>query len=84
MDGNPGPSAIFQWPHDSSKDQTIPGTQLYPYIYESTYTVNNVPASFCGRILTIKVRNGVGLSATIRTNLTVLCEYDLIQLIISY
>ena len=77
MDGNPKPSAIFQWPHDSSKDKANPGTQLYPYIYESTYSVNNIPASFCGRILTTKVRNSVGTSATIRTNLTVLREYDL-------
>ena len=72
MDGNPIPSAVFQWTGERSKGPTILGTQIYPCIYKSTYTLDNIPASYCGRVLTTKVANSIGTSALKNTVVTVL------------
>ena len=74
MDGIPKPMATFQWPHDKSKDQAITGTELYPYIFQSIYTLNNVPATYCGRILDTKIQNAFG-AVTKKTRVMVFCMY---------
>ena len=76
MDGNPIPSAKFQWTGDKRKGPTIRGTQIYPHIYKSTYTLANIPASYCGRVLTTKVANNIGTSALKNTVVTVLRKSD--------
>ena len=73
MDGNPKPSADFKWPHLSGP-MGAPSVQLYPFIYSSTYSLNNIGASYCGRILQTTVKSSIGSSATKDTNVTVLCE----------
>ena len=75
MDGNPKPSADFKWPHLSGSSQTnVSSVQLYPFIYSSTYSLNNIDASYCGRILQTTVKNSVGSSRAKDTYVTVLCE----------
>ena len=74
MDGNPKPTAIFEWPHDGRKDKSIKENELYPYFFQSIYTLNNIPASYCGRIVNTKIHNSVG-AVTKKTNVTVLCKY---------
>ena len=77
MDGNPKPSADFKWPHRPDLPTTnVPSVQLYPFIYSSTYSLNNIDASYCGRILQTTVKNINGSSAPKDTNVTVLCEYS--------
>ena len=80
MDGNPKPSADFRWPNlTNSPDTNVPGLQLYPFVYSSTYTLNSINASFCGRILQTALRNSIGASPIIAsTNVTVLsmCIYE--------
>ena len=76
MDGNPKPSAEFKWPHRPDLLTTNPPiVQLYPFIYSSTYSLNNIGASYCGRILQTTVKNSIGSSAPKDTNVTVLCEF---------
>ena len=79
MDGNPKPSAYFKWPHiNSSSPTNVTSVQLYPFVYSSTYTMNNIDASYCGRILQTTLRNIIGSSAvTASTNVTVLCKFSL-------
>ena len=75
MDGNPRPSADFKWLHLSGSTN-VPSVQVYPFIYSSTYSLNNIDASFCGRILQTTIKNINGSSAPKDTNVTVLCEYS--------
>ena len=77
MDGNPQPSADFRWPHLTGSSPTnVPSVQLYPFVYSSTYTLNNVDASYCGRILQTTLKNSIGSSSeTASTYVTVLCKY---------
>ena len=76
MDGNPKPSADFKWPHLSGSPPTNPPiVQLYPFIYSSTYSLKNIDASYCGRILQTTVKNRVGSSRAKDTYVTVLCEF---------
>ena len=84
VDGNPEPSASFRWPHLTSSSPTnVPNVQLYPFVYSSTYTLNNIDASYCGRILqtTLKTSNGSS-SVTASTNVTVLCKSSLTVVVI--
>jgi len=76
MDGNPSPSADFRWPHlTSSSPINAQSVQLYPFVYSSTYTLNNIDASYCGRILQTILKNNIGSSSDIAsTNVTVLCS----------
>ena len=78
MDGNPTPSATFQWLHEGSKVQTIKGTQLYPFFYQSTYALDNIPASYCGRLLAVKASNSLGTSVQRSTNVTVLRKFPVL------
>ena len=82
MDGNPQPSADFKWPHlFGSSPTNVPSVQLYPFVYSSTYTMNNIDASYCGRILQTTLRNSIGSSlATASTNVTLLCKFTLLVL----
>ena len=81
MDGNPQPSADFIWPHlTGSSPTSAPSVQMYPFVYSSTYTVNNIGASYCGRILQTTLRNNIGSSATASTNVTLLCKFTLLVL----
>ena len=76
MDGNPQPSADFRWPHLTGSSPTnVPSVQLYPFVYSSTYTMNNIDTSYCGRILHTTLRNNIGLSVTASTNVTLLCKF---------
>ena len=77
MDGNPEPSADFRWPHLTGSSPTnVPSAQLYPFVYSSTYTLNNIDASYCGRILQTTLRNNIGSSlAAASTNVTLLCRF---------
>ena len=76
MDGNPQPSADFRWPHLTGSSPTnVPSVHLYPFVYSSTYTLNNIDASYCGRILQTTLRNNIGSSATASTNVTLLCKF---------
>ena len=76
MDGNPKPSAEFRWPHLTGSSPTnVPSVQLYPFVYSSTYTLNNIDASYCGRILQTTLKNSIGSSSeTASSNVTVLCK----------
>ena len=77
MNGNPKPSADFKWPHLSgSPPANVSSVQLYPFIYSSTYSLKNIDANYCGRILQTTVKSSVGSSTTKDTNVTVLCEYS--------
>ena len=81
VDGNPKPTADFRWPHlTGSSPPNVPSFQVYPYVYSSTYTMNNIGASYCGRILQTTLRNSIGSSATASTNVTFLCEFTLLVL----
>ena len=76
MDGNPIPSADFRWPHIAgSSPANVTTVQLYPFLYSSTYTLNNIDASYCGRVLQTTLRNNVGLSSVRDTVVTVLRMY---------
>jgi len=79
MDGNPKPLADFRWPHLTGSSPTnVPSVQLYPFVYSSTYTLNNIDASYCGRILQTSLKNSIGsLSDTASTNVTVLLNLDI-------
>ena len=82
MDGNPEPSADFRWPHLTGSSPTnVPSAQLYPFVYSSTYTMNNIDASYCGRILQTTLKNSIGSSlATTSTNVTLFCKFTLLVL----
>ena len=84
MDGNPKPSADFRWPHlTGSYPTNAQSVQLYPFVYSSTYTLNNIDASYCGRILQTTLKNSIGSSSdTASTNVTVLCKF--IFLVLTY
>ena len=76
MDGNPIPSADFRWPHlNDSSPTNAPSIRLHPFLYSSTYTLNNIDASYCGRVLQTTLRNNVGLSSVRDTVVTVLRMY---------
>ena len=52
MDGNPKPSLDFEWPHLSGSLPTnVPSVDLFSFIYASNFSLNNINASYCGRIL---------------------------------
>ena len=77
MDGNPKPSADFKWMHfPNSSTVNVPSVQLYPFVYSSTYSLNEIDACYCGRILQMVVKNSNGSSSVKNTNVTVLCEFD--------
>lgn len=76
MDANPKPMALFRWPHDNSKTLTAATTQIYPFIYQATYTAINIPASYCGRYLYTRITNSIGTSSPRRLNVTVSCKYN--------
>ena len=81
MDGNPKPSADFRWPHLTGSSPTnVPSARLYPFVYSSTYILNNIDASYCGRILQTTLRNNIGSSITASTSVTVLCKFALLVL----
>ena len=77
MDGNPKPSADFRWPHLTGSSPTnVPSVQLYSFVYSSTYSLNNIDGSYCGRILQTTLKNSIGSSSDIAsTNVTVLCRF---------
>jgi len=79
VDGNPKPSADFRWPHLTGSSPTnVPSVQLYPFAYSSIYTLNNIDASYCGRILQTILKNSIGSSSvTASTNVTVLLKLDM-------
>jgi len=79
MDGNPKPLADFRWPHLTGSSPTnVPSVQLYPFVYSSTYTLNNIDASYCGRILQTTLKNSIGSSSdTAFTNVNVLLKLDM-------
>jgi len=79
MDGNPQPSADFIWPHLTGSSPTnVPSLQLYPFVYSSTYKLNKIDASYCGRILQTTLKNSIGSSSdTAPTNFTVLLKLDM-------
>jgi len=79
MDGNPQPSADFRWPHlTGSSAINVPSVQLYPFVYTSTYILNNIDASYCGRVLETTLKNSIGSSSdTASTNVTVLLKLDM-------
>ena len=84
MDGNPQPSADFRWPNLTGSSPTnVASVQLYSFVYSSTYTLNNIDASYCGRILQTTLKNSIGSSSdTASTNVTVLCKF--IFLVVKY
>jgi len=77
MDGNPKPSADFKWPHlIGSLPINAQSVQLYPFVYSSTYTLNNIDANYCGRVLETTIKNSIGMSAVKKTIVTVLLKLD--------
>ena len=75
MDGNPKPSAHFKWTHlPSSTPSSVPSVQLYPFVYSSTYRLNNIHGSYCGRVLQTTLKNSIGSSSIRETNITVFCK----------
>ena len=76
MAGNPKPTAIFQWSIETN-DKSIEGTELYPYFFQSIYTLNSIPTRYCRRTLFTKVRNSLGTVSTSNTRVTVLRKYNL-------
>jgi len=63
MDGNPQPSADFRWPHLTGSSPTnVPSVKLYPFVYSSAYTLTNIDASYCGRLLQTTLKNSIGSS----------------------
>ena len=77
MDGNPKPSADFKWTHlPSSTMLNVPSVQLYPYVYISTYSLNNIDGSYCGKILQTTIKNSIGSSSVRNINVTVLCMFE--------
>ena len=82
MDGNPKPSADFKWTHlPSSTPSTVPTDDLYPFVYTSTYSLNNIDGSYCGRILETTIKNSIASSVK-TTNVTVLCKFNFFSHII--
>ena len=76
MNGNPQPSAEFKWTHlPTSSSIDVPSVQFYPFVYSSAYSLNNIDASYCGRILQTTIKNSIGTSSVKRTNVTVLRKY---------
>ena len=76
MDGNPKPSADFKWTHLPKSSTTIvPSVQLHPFVYSSTYALNNIDGSYCGRILQTTIKNSIGSSPPRGTNVDVLCKF---------
>ena len=76
MDGNPKPSADFNWSHiPRSSSTTVPSVQIYPSVHSSTYLLNNIDGSYCGRILQTAIKNSIGSSSVRETNVTVLCKF---------
>ena len=81
MDGYPQPSTDFRWRNLTGSSPTnVPSVQLYPFVYSSTYTMNNIDASYCGRILQTTLRNNIGSSVTASTSVTVLRKFALLVL----
>ena len=75
MDGNPKPTADFKWTHLPNTSLTnVPSIQLHPFVYSSTYSLNNIDASYCGRILQTTIKNSLGLSSVKTTNVSVACK----------
>ena len=75
MDGYPKPSADFKWTHlPNSSATNVPSVQLYPFVYSSTYSLNNIDGSYCGRILQTTLKNSIGSSSLRETNVTVFCK----------
>ena len=75
MDGNPKPSADFRWLHHTGSSPTnITSFELHPFVYSSVYTLNNISASYCGRILETTIKNRLGAS-TEATKLTMMCRF---------
>ena len=76
MDGNPKPSVHFKWTHLPTSSTTIvPSVQLHPFVYSSTYSLNNIDGSYCGRILHTTIKNSIGSSPLRGTNVDVLCKF---------
>ena len=74
--GNPKPSVHFKWTHLPTSSATIvPSVKLYPFVYSSTYSLNNIDGSYCGRILHTTIKNSIGSSRLRGTNVNVLCRY---------
>ena len=85
MDGNPQPSADFKWPHLTGSSPTnVPSVQLYPFVYSSTYTLNTIDASYCGRILQTTLKNSIGSSSVKSTKVTVLRKFSLAIVFIGF
>ena len=77
MQGNPPPSSDFRLPHLTGSTPTnVASVQLYPFVYSSTYKLNHIDASYCGRILQTTLKNSIGSSSeTVSSNVTVLCKF---------
>ena len=76
MDGNPKPSAEFDWAYlPVSSPRNVPATPLYPFVYSSTYSLSNIDGSYCGRILQTTLKNSIGSSSVGETNVTVICKF---------
>ena len=74
MKANPQPSADFRWTHHNVTSSTaVRGVQSHPFVYTSMYTLGNIDASYCGRILQTTIKNSVG-SLVKNTAVTVLCK----------
>ena len=75
MEGNPKPSAEFRWLHLTGSSPTnAPILQLYPFVYSSTYTINNTDGSYCGGILQTTIKNRFG-AVTKSTKLDMMCRF---------
>ena len=73
--GYPKPSADFIWTHLSNTSSTnISSAELYPFVYSSTYSVDRIDGSYCGRILQTTLKNSIGSSSVRETNVTVYCK----------
>ena len=77
MDGNPAPSADFIWPHVTASSPTnVPSVQLRSFVYLTTYSLEKIDASYCGRMLHTTIRNQIGKN-TKSTRVTVLCKFSI-------
>ena len=75
MDGNPRPSADFRWLHlPLSPPTSGKSVKLYPFVYSSTYVLNNINGSYCGRVLETRLKNDIGYSSARGTIVIVLCK----------
>eukprot|EP00794_Sanderia_malayensis_P011135 gene11135-12306_t len=74
FDGNPKPNAEVQWSGSSTKTSLTVNEQ-YKFIYNAEYTMNNTDASYCGKTLTISVKNSIGNAADIQTTVSVLLNF---------